>query len=73
MSSRAEKSASIKTPNKTSSDSIVLLRGKNDVAIAAWKRVIQLDPHTSNLAQIEAQCKNLGGSCTPKHNKKKKK
>jgi hypothetical protein len=33
MSSRAEKSASINTPSKTPNDSVILLRGKNDVVI----------------------------------------
>ena len=32
MSSRAEKSASIHTPNTTSSASMILVRGTNDVA-----------------------------------------
>ena len=32
MSNRAEKSASIHMPNTTSSDSMILLRGTNDVA-----------------------------------------
>jgi tetratricopeptide (TPR) repeat protein len=46
------------------------LAGNTKVELKALQRYVQLAPHSSNLKQIEAQCKQLGGSCVPTHKKK---
>ena len=47
------------------------LTGNAKVELQALQRYVQLSPNATNLAQIEAACKSLGGSCTPQHAKKK--
>ncbi|MDX6481194.1 MAG: hypothetical protein QOG85_1704 [Gaiellaceae bacterium] len=42
---------------------------QGDVALKALKRYVQLVPNSPNLKQLEAVCKDLGGSCAPKHKK----
>ncbi len=46
------------------------LAGNTKVGLNALQRYVALAPHSSNLKQIEAACKQLGGSCVPKHKKK---
>jgi tetratricopeptide (TPR) repeat protein len=43
------------------------LAGNTKVALKALQRYVQLSPNAPNLKQIEAQCKQLHGSCVPKH------
>jgi tetratricopeptide (TPR) repeat protein len=45
------------------------LSGNTKVALRALQRYVQLAPNSPTLTQIEAQCKQLGGSCVPKHRK----
>jgi hypothetical protein len=40
--------------------------GNTSAELAALRRYVQLSPNSPNITQIEAQCKQLGGSCTPK-------
>lgn len=40
--------------------------GNKPVALHALQRYVQLAPNSPNLKDLEAQCKRLGGSCTPK-------
>lgn len=67
-----EKAAKYATPS-TRADaelgvySAAQLAGNTKVALAALQRYVQLSPNTPNLKQIEAQCKQLHGSCVPKH------
>ena len=42
------------------------LAGNSTAELAALKRYVKLSPNSPNIKQIEAQCKQLGGSCTPK-------
>jgi len=42
------------------------LAGKTNIGLTALKRYVELNPHSPNLKQIEAECKQLGGSCVPK-------
>jgi len=44
--------------------------GQAKVAVAAWQRYLELVPNSPNVKQIEGLCKQLGGSCSPKHKKK---
>lgn len=46
------------------------LTGNAKVGLKALQRYVELAPNSSNLKQIEAACKNLGGSCVPKHKTK---
>ncbi len=39
--------------------------GNTTAELAALKRYVQLSPNSPNIKQIEAQCQQLGGSCTP--------
>jgi tetratricopeptide (TPR) repeat protein len=43
------------------------LVGNTKLALKSLQRYVQLSPDSPNLKQIEALCKQLGGSCTPKH------
>ena len=45
------------------------LAGNSKAELAALKRYVQLSPNSPNIKQIEAQCKQLGGSCTPSSTK----
>jgi tetratricopeptide (TPR) repeat protein len=45
------------------------LAGQTKVALRALQHYVQLAPNSPTLTQIEAQCKQLGGSCVPKHQK----
>jgi tetratricopeptide (TPR) repeat protein len=40
--------------------------GNKKVALRALQRYVKLAPNSPNLKDLEAQCKQLGGSCTPK-------
>jgi tetratricopeptide (TPR) repeat protein len=37
------------------------------VALTAYQRYVQLNPHSPYLAQVEQTCQRLGGICTPKY------
>jgi tetratricopeptide (TPR) repeat protein len=43
------------------------LAGNTKVALRALQRYVDATPNSPNLKQIEAQCKQLGGSCVPKN------
>ena len=42
------------------------LAGNTKVALKARQRYVELAPTSPNLKQLEAKCKQLGGSCVPK-------
>jgi hypothetical protein len=42
------------------------LIGNKKVALHALQRYVELAPDSPTIKQIESQCKQLGGSCTPK-------
>ncbi|HUZ14716.1 MAG TPA: hypothetical protein VMU72_00885 [Gaiellaceae bacterium] len=44
--------------------------GNPKVALKALQRYVELVPNSPQLQQIESLCKQLGGSCAPKHKKK---
>jgi len=44
--------------------------GNTKLALKALRRYVELVPNSPQLQQIEALCKQLGGSCAPKHKKK---
>jgi tetratricopeptide (TPR) repeat protein len=46
------------------------LTGQTTVELKAWQRYVALEPNSPNLTGIEARCKQLGGSCVPKSQKK---
>ena len=46
------------------------LAGQSKDGLAALQRYVELEPNSPNIAQIQAACKQLGGSCVPKHKKK---
>jgi regulator of sirC expression with transglutaminase-like and TPR domain len=45
------------------------LAGNTKVALATLKRYVKLVPNSPDMSTIEAQCKRLGGSCAPAHQK----
>ncbi|MGH3010016.1 MAG: tetratricopeptide repeat protein [Gaiellaceae bacterium] len=49
---------------------VALYSNQNAVAIKALKRFVQIDPRSPQVGSAEQECKQLGGSCTPKHAKK---
>jgi tetratricopeptide (TPR) repeat protein len=46
---------------------VAQLAGNSKAALHALQHYVQLSPHASNLKQVEGFCKQLGGSCVPKH------
>jgi tetratricopeptide (TPR) repeat protein len=45
------------------------LAGDTTVALKTLQRYVDLAPNSPTLTQIEAQCKQLGGTCLPRHQK----
>jgi len=49
---------------------VAQLAGNTKAALRALQHYVQLAPHASNLKQVEGLCKQLHGTCVPKHKTK---